>query len=134
MKLVSHPTAIWLSFHVGICWRISFFSSNVDFTLSTVNRKVIHMNMNTHKKLVCLSFAVLIAVPVLNMTAFNAAASPTDGSAAAAYNSGAGPRSNDYNLIIDQAGFDQNSRTFHMQVDNRGGSDEWVGMNVYYYK
>jgi len=94
----------------------------------------LNMNINTQKKLLCLSFAVLLAVPVLTMTAFNAAASTTDGSAATAYNGGAGSRSNDYNPVIDQTGFDQNSRTFHMQVDNRGGSDEWVGMNVYYYK
>ena len=66
--------------------------------------------MNTHKKLLCLSFAVLLAVPVLTMTAFNAIASPTEGSAAAAYAGGAEPHGNDYNLIVDQVGFDQNSR------------------------
>jgi len=109
------------------------FSSNDDAKLCTVNAEMIHMNTNIQKKLLCLSFAVLLAVPVLTMTVFNAAASPADPSAATAY-SGAGPRGNDYNPVIDQAGFDQNSRAFHIQVDNRGGSDEWVGMRVYYYK
>jgi len=90
--------------------------------------------MNMQKKLLCLSLAVLLAVPVLTMTVSDAAASPTNGSAAAAYNGGTGPRGNGYNPVIDQTGFDQNSRTFHMQVDNRGGSNEYVGMRVYYYK
>ena len=105
--------------------------------------------MNMQKKLLCLSLAVLLAVPVLTMTALDAAALPTNGSAAAAYNGGTGQHDNGqlgngqhdngqhgngYNPVMDQAGFDQNSRSFHMQVDNRGGSNEYVGMRVYYYK
>jgi len=90
--------------------------------------------MNMQKKLLCLSLAVLFAVPVLTITGLDVAASPIGGSAAAAYNGGSGPHGNSYNPVMDQTGFDQNSRTFHMQVDNRGGSNEYVGMRVYYYE
>lgn len=95
-----------------------FFSSNDDVKPRTINAEVIHLNkhMNMEKKQLPLSFAVLLAVPVLTMATFNAAASPTGISTASAY-SGAGSRGNDCNPVIDQAGFDQNSRTFHMQVE-----------------
>ncbi|MGB8311331.1 MAG: hypothetical protein WCE81_05655 [Halobacteriota archaeon] len=84
--------------------------------------------MNTQMKLLCLSLAAILTIPLVTV-----ATASTSEPRVSVYNGNTRVAPNHY-PVIDHCAIDKDRRIFYIRVDNQGSSDEWAGISITYYR